>query len=340
MRVIALAKFTLKSYLQEKVLLVVMIFAALLMLSSYVLSPLAVGAQQKIVVDIGLAAISIFAVALIVLLGAGSFHLEKERGILRALLAKPISRVEFVLGKYFGTVAMVSIVVMLMASVHMLVVTLSGGEVTDNMLSAVYLTILEGAVVTALLTLFSSFSSPMLGSFFTISCVVAGHFSSDLLTFAERMGGNDAEDRRHRRVLRAAQSRAPQRARGSGAQPRPPVGLRPRGDGYAVAYAAVVLYLATVDLSRQGSELTWIAVRRIGVGVLLFGILVVATVHVQAFRERPYLYTNLYLAFGQVHRADLARLQRARGRLCVVPGRPVLRRLRARASTTSSTSTA
>ena len=58
MRVIALAKFTLKSYLQEKVLLVVMIFAALLMLSSYVLSPLAVGAQQKVVVDIGLAAIS------------------------------------------------------------------------------------------------------------------------------------------------------------------------------------------------------------------------------------------------------------------------------------------
>jgi hypothetical protein len=34
MRVIALAKFTLKSYLQEKILLVVMLFAALLMLSS------------------------------------------------------------------------------------------------------------------------------------------------------------------------------------------------------------------------------------------------------------------------------------------------------------------
>ena len=193
MRVFALAKFTLKGYLHEKVLLVVMLFALLLMLSSYVLSPLAVGAQQKIVIDIGLAAISIFSVALIVLLGAGSFHLEKERGILRALLAKPISRVEFVLGKYGGTVAMVSVVVLLMALVHMAVVFFSGGALSKNLLSAVYLTLLEGGVVTALLTLFASFTSPVLGSFFTIACVVAGHFSTDLLRFSERMSGSVAK---------------------------------------------------------------------------------------------------------------------------------------------------
>jgi ABC-type transport system involved in multi-copper enzyme maturation permease subunit len=246
MRIIALAKFTLKSYLQEKILLVVMIFAALLMLSSYVLAPLAVGAQQKIVVDIGLAAISIFAVALIVLLGASSFHLEKERGILRALLAKPISRVEFVLGKYAGTVAMVSIVIVLMAAVHMLVVTLSGAEVTDGMVAAVYLTVLEGAVVTALLTLFSSFTSPVLGSFFTISCVVAGHFSSDLLTFAERMGGAAPKI-----VAGGAYYLLPNlellNVRSEAVHSLAlPDGFVGSVTLYAVAYAALVLYLATV----------------------------------------------------------------------------------------------
>lgn len=246
MRILALAKFTLKSYLQEKILLVVMVFAGMLMLSSYVLSPLAVGAQQKIVVDIGLAAISIFAVALIVLLGAGSFHLEKERGILRALLAKPISRDEFLIGKYAGTVAMVSIVVILMASVHMLVVTLSGAEVTVNMLSAVYLTLLEGAVVTALLTLFSSFSSPVLGSFFTISCVVAGHFSSDLLAFADRMGGTMPKI-----VAGSAYYLLPNlellnvRAEAVHAMALPE-GFIGSVTFYAFTYAAVVLYAATL----------------------------------------------------------------------------------------------
>ncbi|HEX6790167.1 MAG TPA: ABC transporter permease [Candidatus Krumholzibacteria bacterium] len=186
--ILTLARLTVRTYLQEKILLVVMVFAALLMASSYVLSPLAVGAQQKIVVDIGLASVSIFAVVLIVLLGAGSFHMEKERGILRSLLAKPISRVDFVLGKYLGTLATVSMVIILMAAVHMTVVALSGAKVTTTMLWAVYMTLLEAGLVTALLTLFSCFTSPLLGSFFTIACVVAGHFSADLLDFANRFG--------------------------------------------------------------------------------------------------------------------------------------------------------
>jgi len=189
MPILTLARFTIRSYLQERILLVVMIFAALLMGASFVLSPLAVGAQQKIVVDIGLAAVSIFAVVLIVLLGAGSFHMEKEQGIQRALLAKPISRVEFVLGKYAGTVLTIALVVVMMAAVHLLVLALSGAAVTANILRSVYLTLLEVALVTALLTFFASFSSPLLGSLFTIACVVCGHFASDLLVFAERMGG-------------------------------------------------------------------------------------------------------------------------------------------------------
>jgi Cu-processing system permease protein len=186
--ILTLARLTVRTYLQEKILLVVIVFAALLMASSYVLSPLAVGAQQKIVVDIGLAAVSIFAVVLIVLLGAGSFHMEKERGILRSLLAKPISRVDFIVGKYLGTLSTACMVIVLMGAVHMLMVSLTGARVTGTMLWAVYMTMLEASLITALLTLFSCFTSPLLGSFFTIACVVAGHFSADLLDFANRFG--------------------------------------------------------------------------------------------------------------------------------------------------------
>jgi ABC-type transport system involved in multi-copper enzyme maturation permease subunit len=184
--IFTLARHTLRTYLQEKILLVVLVFGALLMISSYVLSPLAVGAQQKIVVDIGLASVSIFTVVLIVLLGASSFHLEKERGILRSLLAKPISRVDFILGKYLGTFAVACIVIILMSVLHMLVLLLCGAAITSQMLWAEYMTILEAGMVTALLTLFACFTSPVLGSFFTVACVVCGHFSDDLLQFASR----------------------------------------------------------------------------------------------------------------------------------------------------------
>jgi len=186
MPIYTLAKYTVRGHLKERIPLVVILFAIILMASSYVLSPLAVGAQHKIVVDIGLASISIFAIVLIVLLGAGSYHQEKERGILKSLLVKPITRADFILGKFVGTVLTVGLVVILMSAVHLVVMRMSGAPITENLFWAVYLSIAEAGLVTAVLTFFAAFTSPILGSFFTIAVVVAGHLSKDLLAFAER----------------------------------------------------------------------------------------------------------------------------------------------------------
>ena len=244
--VYTLALHTIRTYLQEKILLVVIIFAALLMGSSYVLSPLAVGAQQKIVIDIGLAAVSIFTVVLIVLLGAGSFHMEKERGILRALLARPVSRVEFIVGKYLGTLLTTCMVIILMAAVHMLVVALSGAKITTTMLWAVYMTMLEAGLVTALLTLFSCFTSPLLSSFFTIACVVCGHFSADLLDYANRF-----TDAAPQLALKGIYYLLPNLGlvtlRTEAVHNLSiPNGMLPAVTAYAMMYVAVLLYVSTL----------------------------------------------------------------------------------------------
>ncbi len=186
MAIYTLAKYTIKGYFKERILLVVLLFAFLLMGASYALSPLAVGAQSKIVIDIGLAAISLFGVILIVLLGAGSYHQEKEQGILKNLLVKPMTRADFVIGKYLGTAITVIAVTLLTALIYLGFVALSGNPITANILLAVYLAVVEVMIVTAILTLFSSFTSPVLASFFTITTVVAGHLSKNLLAFADR----------------------------------------------------------------------------------------------------------------------------------------------------------
>lgn len=189
MPILTLAKFTVKGYIKERILLVVLFFGFVLMMASYVMSPLAVGAQQKIVVDIGLAAIPLFGIMLIVLLGAGRFYQEKEQGILKALLVKPISRADFVLGKWVGTVLTVVMVMMMMAVVYLFVMWLSGAAFSVNIFWAIYLSMFEIGLVAAVLSLFSSFTSPVLASFFTICVAAAGNLSKDLLDFADRFTG-------------------------------------------------------------------------------------------------------------------------------------------------------
>jgi ABC-type transport system involved in multi-copper enzyme maturation permease subunit len=187
MPIITLAKFTIRGYIKERILLVVLIFAFLLMVASYVMSPLAVGAQQKIVVDIGLAAIPLFGILLIVLLGAGTFYQEKQHGILKGLLVKPITRAEFVLGKWAGTVFTVILVMSMMAVVYLLVMWLSGAAFSKTLFLSIYLSMFEIALIAAVLSFFSAFTSPVLASFFTICTAASGHLSRDLLAFAERM---------------------------------------------------------------------------------------------------------------------------------------------------------
>ena len=184
----AITRYTMLSYLKERVLLVVVIFAFILMISSYVLAPLAVGAQTKIIIDIGLASISIFGVLLVILLGASSFSREKELGILPNLLAKPISRVDFILGKYLGTVLTIWLVMLVMAVVYLFVALLSHSELRQTIFLAMYLSAIEVALLTAVMTFFSSFTTPLLSSFFTLCVYISGHLSKDLLGFAEHFG--------------------------------------------------------------------------------------------------------------------------------------------------------
>jgi ABC-type transport system involved in multi-copper enzyme maturation permease subunit len=188
MPLFSIANITMKGYLKEKVPVVVLVFALVLILSSYVLSPLAVGARQKITIDIGLASISLLGILMIILLGAASFYREKEKGILTTILSKPVSRVDFIVGKYFGTVATISMVMILMSIVFLGMLFLSGTDVTANIVWAIYLSILEVMLLSAVMVFFSSFSTPILSSFFTICVFVSGHLSKDILSFGRQLG--------------------------------------------------------------------------------------------------------------------------------------------------------
>jgi len=187
--IFTIAVHTVRGYFKERILLVVLIFVFVLMLASYVLAPMAVGAQHKIIVDIGLAAISIFGVLLVVLLGAGAQSREKDSGILSAMLVKPVSRVDFILGKYFGTTITVWVVTFAMAALFLLVMAISRSAFNGTMFIAMYMSILEVALLSAVMTFFSTFTSPLLSAFFSSCVLVSGHLSKDLLNFADQFGG-------------------------------------------------------------------------------------------------------------------------------------------------------
>jgi ABC-type transport system involved in multi-copper enzyme maturation permease subunit len=183
---------------RDKVLYNLVLFAILMMGAGYLLGQLTAGQDYKVVIDLGLGAMSLFGLFIAVFIGIGLVSKEVERRSIYALLAKPIHRYQLVIGKYLGLVLtlIVNIAVMaigLYAVMHYVawqfpadfVATWDVPPSDPRILKAVALIVVELSVVTAIALFFSTFSTPILSAAFTFALWIAGHFSADLRNFEQ-----------------------------------------------------------------------------------------------------------------------------------------------------------
>jgi len=185
-RVLAIAQNTIREAVRERLVLVLGLFGFALLIGSQALSPLALGEGRKVVIDFGLAGSMLLATLLAVFLGSSLLHKELERRTVYSILAKPIRREEFILGKFLGLWVTTSALLVAMAVILAMVVTVAYGDTPWSILGSVGLSVIELGIVTAVVVLFSSFTTPALTAFFGICAVVVGHFAEDLRYFASR----------------------------------------------------------------------------------------------------------------------------------------------------------
>ena len=98
----AIAINTFKEAIRDKILYNLLFFALLMIGASLLLATLTVGEQSKIIIDIGLASINIFGVLIAVFLGIGLISKEIEKRTIYNIIAKPVPRYQFLIGKYIG----------------------------------------------------------------------------------------------------------------------------------------------------------------------------------------------------------------------------------------------
>jgi len=197
MRVISLiAGAVFKESVRDRVPYAMVVFAVLLIAASYLIGQLTAGQDLKTIKDLGLAALSIFGLFIAVFIGIGLVSKEVDKKSVFGLLSKPISRTQFILGKYAGLVMTlaVNLGVMTIAYYAMLyymhamtpatVRSAWPSPATDpRLLIAIGLIFAELMLVTALALFFSTFSSPLLATLLTLGLWVAGHFNGDLRNF-------------------------------------------------------------------------------------------------------------------------------------------------------------
>ncbi len=198
-RIALVAMHVFKESVRDRVLYAIAAFAVLLVAASILIGQITAGQDVKIIKDLGLATIELAGIAMSVFVGIGLVSREIERRSIFALLAKPLPRSEFVVGKYLGLV--LTIVVNIAAMTVALYVMLAylhwralpdqrlawDAPATDpRLLVAVCLIAAEMALLTAVALFFSTFSSSApLSLMLTLGLFIAGFFSDDLRHFGD-----------------------------------------------------------------------------------------------------------------------------------------------------------
>lgn len=189
-KIFSVALNTFRESVREKLLYLVIIYALVLMVSVFILSPLSVGAAKgKIVTDVGLAGISILGILTAIIVGSNLVHKEVDRKAVLMVLTRSISRAEYLIGKFAGVVMSLVVLIGIMTAVLVVMMLVGGAKLTPVVFLAVALSLVEIGLIIAVMIFFSTFTTPLLTSFFTICIFVVGTLSGDLRLFAQKFGG-------------------------------------------------------------------------------------------------------------------------------------------------------
>ena len=176
-RTLAVAANAFRETVRERVLYNLVFFAILMTLAGLLLGQLSVRQDEKILKDLGLAAMDLFGTLIAVFIGTGLVSKEIERRSLYPLLAKPLSRGEFFLGKFAGLAftLLVNLAVMLLGLLLTLLLTQQRAD--PGLLAAVYPIFLGLLLTVAFAMLFSTVTSSTLAVVLTVGVVVVGRFA-------------------------------------------------------------------------------------------------------------------------------------------------------------------
>jgi ABC-2 type transport system permease protein len=193
MRILAIARNTFREAVRDKVLYVLLFFAAVCIFGSKALGWISIGQDIKIVKDISLAAVSVFGVLIAIFVGTNLVYKEIDKRTIYTILSSPVHRWEFIVGKYLGLAFLLALVTAVMSVVTTLYLTFLGGQVDLTFLLAILLIYWQLLLVTALAVFLSACASPILGALIVFSAYVLGHATNILIDLPDHFNDTFAQ---------------------------------------------------------------------------------------------------------------------------------------------------
>lgn len=181
-RIFVMATNVFREVIRDRILYIIGFYALLMVVVMQLLPQIAASTEDKIFLDFGLAAMNVLGLIVAVFVGTGLVSKEIEKRTVLSLIAKPISRAEFIIAKHLGLSSVLALLVAVMTVIYLALLQFQGitYSLISILLAAVFL-FLQLSLITAFALALGVFTSSVLATLLTFGVYLMGNFSQDLV---------------------------------------------------------------------------------------------------------------------------------------------------------------
>src|SRR3989339_410448 len=187
-KILSIARYTFIENVRNRVFYILILFGVVIIGASLLLAALGGEQQQRILLNIGLGAIEVFALLTVSFSAVTLILEEMESKTIYLVLTRPVPRGVYLFGRYLGLAAAVYCGMAIMSVMHLGVLLLKGWNPGLKYFIAILLSAEKITIISSLALFFSLFSSSAVSSVsFTFFLWVMGHFSEELNFLANKL---------------------------------------------------------------------------------------------------------------------------------------------------------
>ena len=186
-KIFGIARYTFIEIFRNKVWYVLILFSAILIVSTLLLGSLGGEQKDRLILDLGLATIEMISFLSTVFAAVSLVLTEMESRTLYLILTRPVSRVIFIVGRFLGLIAIMTCAFILMSTAHAGLLTAIHATPDRHYLLSLLFSWEKIVMITAVALLFSLFSTSAASALtFTFFFWIMGHFSTEILYLASK----------------------------------------------------------------------------------------------------------------------------------------------------------
>ncbi|MBN2406896.1 MAG: ABC transporter permease subunit [Elusimicrobia bacterium] len=180
-KIYQIAKYTYIDNLKRRNFIILLLYIFIVLGSGFLFSMLSPAQEIRIILDLGTAAIEMFAFLSCTFISVRLILQEMEEKTVYLILSRPVTRTEYLLGRYFGILSVMLVYIVIMNSALVLMLLAKGWSWNAYMLAIAVTVFMKVVIISAFSILLSLVSTSAASSFISIFFLwVLGHFSEEL----------------------------------------------------------------------------------------------------------------------------------------------------------------